>query len=80
MNTRVTLSELRSDLYRLADQVLDSGEPLEIARKGRTLRLVADPMGDRLSRIQPIPGLIVGDPDSLAELDWSDEWRSEDAG
>lgn len=77
MNARVTLSELRNDLYRLADRVLDSGEPLEIARKGRTLRLVAEPASDRLDRIQPIPGLITGDPEALVELDWSDEWRSD---
>ena len=77
MNARVTLSELRNDLYRLADRVLDTGEPLEIARKGRTLRLVVEPASDRLDRIQPIPGLISGDPEALVELDWSDEWRPE---
>lgn len=77
MSARVTLSELRGDLYRLADQVLDSGEPLEIARKGRTLRLIAEPADDRLERIQPIAGLIVGDPESLVGVDWSDEWRPE---
>ena len=79
MNARVTLSELRSDLYRLADRVLESGEPLEIARKGRTLRLVAEPAADRLDRVRPIPGLIAGDPDALADLDWVGEWRPESA-
>jgi prevent-host-death family protein len=40
---KVTATALRADLYRLLDRVLDSGEPLEIVRHGRTLRLVADP-------------------------------------
>jgi len=75
MNARVTLSELRSDLYRLADQVIATGEPLEIARKGRTLRLVAEAEVDRLDRIRPIAGLIVGDPEELVGLGWSEEWQ-----
>ncbi len=75
MTAKVTLSELRADLYRLADQVLDSGEPLEILRKGRVLRLVAEPDERRLDRIQPIPDLIKGDPEALVDIEWSGEWQ-----
>jgi hypothetical protein len=73
----VTASQLRQDIYRLLDQVLSTGEPLEIERKGRTLRLVPDEPAGRLSRIQTHPGAINGDPEELVSLDWSPEW---DAG
>lgn len=78
MTAPITPSQLRQDIYRLMDQVLETGEPLEIERKGRRLRLVADePDRDRLSRIRPVADLIVGDPEVLVELDWSQGWDAE---
>lgn len=70
----IPLSTLRQDIYRLVDAVLESGEPLEIARKGRTLRIVPDVPTNRLARITPMRGLVVGDPGELVGLDWSDSW------
>lgn len=70
----VTASQLRQDIYRLLDQVLESGEPLEIVRKGRRLKLVADPPVRRLDRIVGNRESIVGDPDELVSIDWSSEW------
>lgn len=70
----ISLSTLRQDIYRLVDAVLESGEPLEIVRKGRTLRIVSDAPVDRLARITPIRGLVTGDPAELVEIDWSDAW------
>ncbi|WP_183096130.1 type II toxin-antitoxin system Phd/YefM family antitoxin [Nocardioides stalactiti] len=74
MSAAVTPSQLRQDIYRLIDRVLETGEPLEIERKGRRLRIVADAPVDRLSRIRANPDLIVGDPGDLASIDWSAEW------
>lgn len=37
--TEVTLTELRKDLFRLADQALETGEPVVVLRKGRRLLL-----------------------------------------
>lgn len=70
----ISLSTLRQDIYRLVDAVLESGEPLEIVRKGRTLRIVSDAPVNRLARITPIRGLVAGDPAELVEIDWSDAW------
>jgi len=79
MNDPITPSQFRQDIYRLIDQVLVTGEPLEIVRKGRRLRLVSEEPVDRVARIQPIRGLIQGDPEDLVELDWSEEWDEEKA-
>jgi hypothetical protein len=35
----LTLTELRKDLFRLADQALETGEPVVVIRKGRRLLL-----------------------------------------
>lgn len=74
----ITASTLRADVYRLLDEVLESGRPLEIERKGRTLLVTAkeEPaegsIWDRLPRRE---GYIVGDPDELIHMDWSSEWN-----
>lgn len=52
----VTLTELRQRLFQLADQVIESGEPLVIERRGVRLRLVredaAATKGGRLARLK----------------------------
>lgn len=70
----MTASKLRQDIYRLLDQVLETGVPLEIERKGRTLRIVADAPPSKLSNLKR-RDCIIGDPEDLVEMDWSDTWR-----
>lgn len=71
---RVTASQLRADVYRLLDRVLETGEPLEIERGGRTLRVVAEPQGSWVDRLVPREGVLVGDPEDIVHLDWSGNW------
>lgn len=71
-----TASQLRQDIYRILDRILDTGEPVEIERKGRTLRIVpADTDQPVLDRLIRRPEVIVGDPEELVSLDWSEHWR-----
>lgn len=70
----ITPSELRRDVYRLLDEVLESGEPLEIERKGRLLRIVPDQPTSKLARLRPHPGTIIGDPEDIVHMDWSHYW------
>jgi hypothetical protein len=72
---KLTASQLRADVYRVLDRVLESGIPAEIERKGRVLRIVPDAMPSRLARLIERPTFITGDPDDLVHLDWSEEWR-----
>ena len=71
----ITASELRQNIYKLLDQVLDSGVPLEIERNGRRLRVVPVDAPSKLDRLIEHPDLIVGDPEDLVHMDWSHEWR-----
>jgi antitoxin (DNA-binding transcriptional repressor) of toxin-antitoxin stability system len=70
----VTASELRQNVYRLLDEVLASGVPLEVERGGRVLRIVPVDAPPKVARLSAHPGTIVGDPDELVHIDWSGEW------
>jgi hypothetical protein len=71
----ITASHLRSNIYRLLDQVLETGKPLEIERRGEKLLIVPPQRPDKLSRLTPHADFLTGDPEELVHLDWSDEWR-----
>ena len=71
----VTPSELRANLDRLLDEVLETGVPMEIEYNGRRLRIVADAPPSKLDRLVPHPGFVIGDPDDLVEMDWSGYWN-----
>lgn len=71
----ISASELRQNVYRLLDEVLRTGSPLEIERGGRRLRIVPVDAPEKLSRLSPHRGTIVGDPEDLVHVDWSGEWR-----
>jgi antitoxin (DNA-binding transcriptional repressor) of toxin-antitoxin stability system len=70
----VTASRLRENVYKILDSVIETGEPVEIERKGRVLRIVADRPG-KTPQIRKRPGLINGNPRDLANIDWSKEWN-----
>ena len=72
---RYSASALRADLYKLLDRVLETGEPLEIERRGRVLRIVAERKTAKLDLLKPPTGLIIGDPMDLVHMDWSSEWK-----
>ncbi|MGH9190467.1 MAG: type II toxin-antitoxin system prevent-host-death family antitoxin [Acidimicrobiales bacterium] len=70
----VTASQLRQNIYKLLDEVLETGIPLEIERKGRKLRVVPEKPRSKFDRIVGNPGFIIGDPDELIHMDWSEYW------
>jgi antitoxin (DNA-binding transcriptional repressor) of toxin-antitoxin stability system len=71
----ITASALRKDVYRLLDEVLETGEPLEIERNGRRLRIVPAERGSRFDRLVGNPEYLVGDPEDIVHMDWSEYWR-----
>ena len=70
----VSASELRANIYRLLDEVLESGVPLEIERRGRTLRVTPAAPRTKLGNLPGNSSYLVGDPDDIVEMDWSREW------
>jgi hypothetical protein len=70
---RVTASKLRENIYRILDQAIETGQPVEIERKGVVLRIVTDPPPSKLARLKK-RSVFVGDPDDIIGMDWSREW------
>jgi len=66
----ITATELRANVYRLLDQVIESGQPLEIERNGHRVRIVAVAPVSRLARLPHRPDFVVGDADDLVHMDW----------
>jgi hypothetical protein len=73
----LSASKLRENIYRILDQVLETGVPVEIERGGRKLRIVAvdEPRKEKLASLEPHPDFLRCDPDELVHIDWSDSWR-----
>jgi hypothetical protein len=71
----ITASKLRANVYRLLDEVLENGRPLEIERKGKILVITPKEERSIWERLPRRKGYIVGDPDELIHVDWSSEWN-----
>ena len=67
-------SALRENIYRILDEILETGVPVDIERKGKLLRIATVEPKSKLANLKP-RDLIVGDPEDLVHIDWSEEWR-----
>jgi len=70
-----TASKLRANIYRMLDEVLETGQPLEIERNGKLLVIAPKEEQSIWDRLPRREGAIVGDPDELIHIDWSSEWN-----
>lgn len=66
----ITPTKLRKDIYKILDQVLETGVSVKIERQGKTLRIVPDEPVDKFQRLTYRPHVIVGDPEELVHLEW----------
>jgi antitoxin (DNA-binding transcriptional repressor) of toxin-antitoxin stability system len=71
---KLSASRLRQDIYRILDEVLSTGVPVDIERRGRLLRIVPVEPPDRLRELPERPYLRT-DPQDIVHVDWSGEWR-----
>ncbi len=66
----LTPTELRKNVYKILDQVLETGKPVDIKRRGKVLRIVPAKPVDKFQRLTPRPNVIKGDPEDLVHLEW----------
>ncbi len=73
----LTASKLRENVYKILDQILETGIPVEILRDGRILRIVpADkPKKSKIENLVEHREAIRCAPEELVHIDWSSEWR-----
>ncbi|MCK4516734.1 MAG: hypothetical protein KAU31_15845 [Spirochaetaceae bacterium] len=69
---QVKPSELRRRLFELMDQCLESGETIDIPRKGGTLRLTAISRRVPIALLTRRPGRVVGgdELDTFSPAEW----------
>lgn len=73
----LTLTSLRKNLFKVADHVLATGEPVVIERDGRRLVLSVEASPSLLDGL-PKRDFIIGDPEDLVGISAWDEaqWRA----
>lgn len=71
----LSATALRANLYKVLDEVLATGVPVEIKRKGRNLKIVPEETKPVAGKLKVRPEFIRGNPDDLVHMDWSDTWN-----
>jgi prevent-host-death family protein len=74
MAAPLSLTKVRANLYKIVDRVLETGNPVEIERRGKKVRIVAVRPLSKLDNLVKRPGTLVGDPEDVVHMDWSGEW------
>jgi hypothetical protein len=72
----ITASKLREDVYRILDEVIETGLPVEVVRKGTVLKIVPEKAVSKLSRLKK-RNVFVGNPEDIIGMDWSKDWSKE---
>ena len=67
---KITVTELRAHLYKIADQVIKTGIPVNIERQGHQIMLVLAKPKNKLANLRKHPDTIIGNPDDIVHIDW----------
>jgi hypothetical protein len=72
---KISASRLRQDIYRILDEILKTGNAVEIERHGRILKIVADcPPNGKLHRLKKRK-FTDESSENFTHIDWSGEWK-----
>ena len=76
----ISPTQLRANLYKILDQVLETQTPIEVVRNGQLLEIsvknIIKARGS-LANLKPHPNTINGNPDDLVQNDWSAYWQGD---
>lgn len=70
---KTTVTKLRQNLYRYLDRVVETGVPIEVERKGHTIRIVSGVRKSKLENLRAHDALAVT-PEEIIHGDWLVEW------
>ena len=71
----MSLTHLRANLYKIVDQVIETGVPIEIERNGTLIKLVPVLKKKKLDNLTKHANVLKVDPDEIVHIDWSHEWK-----
>jgi hypothetical protein len=69
----ISLTALRNNLFKIVDGVIQTGNPVELERKGHLLKIVIEEKKSKLDNLKP-HDCIAGNPDDLIDLKVA-EWH-----
>ena len=69
----ITITELRGNIYKLLDEILNTGIPIEINKSGRKLRIIPVTKANKLQNLISRPNVIKGNPGDLVDISWESE-------
>jgi len=67
---KITARQLKEDLHDILDEILETGNPIEVIWRGKVLRITPVEVADKLGKMVLRPEVIKGDPDDLVEIKW----------
>ena len=70
----ITPSELRQNVYNLLDQVINTGIPIKVKRKGKILKISIEEKPNRLQNLKKRDIFNV-EPDEIINNNWIKEWN-----
>ena len=68
----MTASKLRENIYNVLDNVLETGIPVEIQRRGKLLKIVSAGVQSKLANLKK-HDVLKEDPEDIVHMDWSDQ-------
>ncbi len=69
----ITVTEFRGNIFKLLDEVLRTGVPIEVNKGGKKLRIVPAEVSSKLQNLVSRPEVINGDPEDLVNTTWEKE-------
>ncbi len=69
----ISVTELRGNIYKLLDEILNTGIPIEINKGGKKLKIMAVGKVNKLENLVSRPNAINGNPDDLVDISWEKE-------
>jgi len=76
----ISATKLRSNLYRMIDDVIRKGVPMEVELRGRKVLIVPAEPPNKLAKLVKRPGVLVGDPARLPEVETFDQKNGKKSG
>ncbi len=74
---KINATSFRKNLYSLLDRIIETGNPIDIERKGKTVRIMLIEPKSKLSNLKK-RNIIKGSPDDIISIDWTKEWKEDD--
>jgi hypothetical protein len=73
----LSLTKLRINLFKVVDHIIETGQAVEIERKGQRLIIIPTKPKNKLDNLVLHPDFIKGSPDDIVHMDWTTNWSEE---